>query len=245
MRFVIIAFILLYFGPVAARIAVYAATEQQMHWSRADRSPTGLAPDPLAHRRAIVQIYAARTYRWRGVFAVHTWLAIKPAGADHYTRYDVTAWGEPLRVSYNSPDSRWVGNEPWVIYDVRGAQAQAMIPKIQSAIERYPYSNDHGYVVWPGPNSNSFIADVARAVPEMRVALPSVAVGKDFAPDWLSVMQTPSNTGWQISIAGYAGLAIGRVEGLEFHLLGQTLGIDILRPALKLPAFGRIGLSRS
>lgn len=120
-----------------------------------------------------------------------------------------------------------------------------MIPKIQAAIERYPYASDAGYVVWPGPNSNSFIADIARAVPEMRVSLPPVAVGKDFAPGWFSLMQTPSNTGWQISIAGYAGLAVGRVEGLELHLLGQTLGIDILRPALKVPAFGRIGFPRS
>jgi hypothetical protein len=40
---------------------------------------------------------------------------------------------------------------------------------------------------------------------------------------------------------GVAGLSIGRAEGLELNLLGLTLGIDPLAPALKLPGIGRIG----
>ena len=32
------------------------------------------------------------------------------------------------------------------------------------------------------------------------------------------------------------------IEGLELNLLGLTIGVDLLRPALKLPGIGRIGL---
>ena len=118
-----------------------------------------------------------------------------------------------------------------------------MIPKIETAIAAYPHAERGGYTVWPGPNSNSFVAAIARAVPELDLTLPPHAVGKDFAPGWVSLMQTPSNTGWQVSFAGYAGFAFGRVEGLELHVLGQTLGVDILRPALKFPTLGRVGMA--
>lgn len=53
-------------------------------WSQADRSPVGLAPAPQAHPEALVQVYAARAFDWRGAFGVHTWIATKPTGATHY-----------------------------------------------------------------------------------------------------------------------------------------------------------------
>jgi hypothetical protein len=31
-------------------------------------------------------------------------------------------------------------------------------------------------------------------------------------------------------------------EGLELNLLGLTFGVDVRRPALKLPAIGRLGM---
>ena len=34
---------------------------------------------------------------------------------------------------------------------------------------------------------------------------------------------------------------MGWVEGIEVNVLGLVTGIDIRRPALKLPGFGRIG----
>ena len=63
-------------------------------WRLAHRRqrPVGLAPDPATHPEAIVQVYAGRAFSWRGAFAVHTWLAAKPKGADAYTRYEVIGW---------------------------------------------------------------------------------------------------------------------------------------------------------
>jgi hypothetical protein len=40
---------------------------------------------------------------------------------------------------------------------------------------------------------------------------------------------------------GLLGFSVGWVEGIEVNVLGLVTGIDIRRPALKLPGFGRIG----
>jgi hypothetical protein len=56
---------------------------------------------------------------------------------------------------------------------------------------------------------------------------------------------TPSRTGIFLSLAGYFGLKIGWVEGIELNLLGGVIGIDVRRPAIKLPAIGRLGMQLS
>ncbi|MCY6382691.1 DUF3750 domain-containing protein [Hoeflea prorocentri] len=245
MKYVFLALVLAFVAPLFAQMTIYALSGPQPHWRSADRSASGLAPEPAEEKAAIVQVYAARAYRWRGIFGVHTWLATKEEGASDYTRYDVIGWGRALRRSIGPPDGRWVGNTPQLLFEARGAVAARMIPQIEAAIAAYPYAGNGSYTLWPGPNSNSFIAAIARKVPELTVSLPSLAIGKDYASGWLTVMEMPSNTGWQISIAGYGGIGFGRVEGIELHVLGQTLGIDLFRPAIKLPGIGRLGLERS
>ena len=39
------------------------------------------------------------------------------------------------------------------------------------------------------------------------------------------------------------GQTIGWVEGVEINFLGAVLGLDIRRPALKLPGIGRLGIA--
>jgi uncharacterized protein DUF3750 len=70
------------------------------------RPPTGragLLPEATAHPDALIRVFAARTVRWRGIFAVHTWIGVKEKEAANYTRYDYTAWGEPLRTNGFAP----------------------------------------------------------------------------------------------------------------------------------------------
>src|ERR1700733_10540256 len=62
-------------------------------WYEARRDPTGLAPDPNTTAEAVIQVYAARAVSWRGIFAVHTWVVVKQAGAARYTRYEVVGFG--------------------------------------------------------------------------------------------------------------------------------------------------------
>ena len=47
-----------------------------------------------------------------------------------------------------------------------------------------------------------------------------------------------------LSNFGVAGILIAAKEGFEVNLLGLSLGLDAVRPAVKLPALGRLGLDR-
>jgi len=75
--------------------------------------------------------------------------------------------------------------------------------------------------------------------------LPPTAIGKDYPYDGEWYGFTPSRTGIFLSLAGYFGLKIGWVEGIELNLLGGVIGIDVRRPAIKLPAIGRLGMQLS
>jgi len=209
-------------------------------WSRATHRATGLAPDPAMHPEAVVQAYASRTFGWRGAFAVHTWIAAKPAHADRYTRYEVIGWragaGSGLSVSdTHSPDAEWYGAAPRLIDDLRGADAEAVIAKLSKAVANYPHVR---YSAWPGPNSNTFVAYLGRAIPELRLTLPSLAIGKDYLPagEWLA--PAPSGTGYQFSAGGLFGVTAAYDEGLEINLFGLVTGIDFRHPGVKIPGIG-------
>ena len=82
---------------------------------------------------------------------------------------------------------------------------------------------------------------VLAAVPELQTALPPTAIGKDFPYNGDVFGPTPSGTGVRITLGGYLGLTIGWVEGIEINFLGAVFGIDLRRPAVKLPGLGRVG----
>lgn len=213
-------------------------------WRTASHRATGQAPDPASHREPIVQVYASRTFSWRGAFADHTWLAAKPEGADRYTRYEVIGWygGDGRSVisvsDQRAPDAEWYGSAPRLVRELRGAEAAAVIAKLPQAVADYPHGNV--YRMWPGPNSNTFIAHLGRAIPELRLTLPSTAIGKDYVSLPEIVGSSPSHTGIQVSVYGLVGVMAGWDEGLEVNVLGLVAGIDVRHPALKLPGIGRV-----
>ena len=84
----------------------------------------------------------------------------------------------------------------------------------------------------------------SRQVPQLAIHLPSNAVGKDFLPGGGLLAAAPSGSGFQVSLFGLAGILIAAREGFEVNLLGLSLWVDPARPALKLPALERLGLSR-
>ena len=140
-----------------------------------------VAPDPEDFTGAVVQIYGADVWGWRGKFAIHTWLAVKANGAEDYTIYQVIGWrlrrGRPVvSVSTGDPATPWFGSPPILLHDVRGAEAEALIDRVEEAVRNYPYANE--YKMWPGPNSNSFTAWVGLEVPELELDLPAKAIGQ-------------------------------------------------------------------
>jgi hypothetical protein len=225
---------LLLAGPLLT--LAFGRTSVNGDWRHATHRSTGQAPDPAAHREAIVQVYAGRAFGWRGAFADHTWLTAKAQGADHFTR-----GGGRSVVSISgqrAPDAEWFGAAPRLIRDVRGAEADAIIRKLPQAIDAYPYGTT--YSAWPGPNSNTFLAHLGREIAELRVTLPSTAIGKDYLPIDRIIAATPSGTGVQLSLFGVLGVIFGLDEGIELNVLGLVTGIDVRRPALKLPGIGRV-----
>jgi len=228
---------------LALPLGISAATAQWgVPWYEARRDASGLAPDPAAFREAVIQVYGARAVRWRGIFAVHTWVVVKPANAERYTRYEVIGWGvdrgvPAVRIDRMGPDNHWFGAKPELILDRRGPGAEALIPRVEKAVREYPWPND--YVIWPGPNSNTFTAWIGRQVPELRLDLPPTAIGKDFMD--MPVGLSPSGTGVQLSLMGLVGGIVGLEEGIELNILGLSFGIDFNSPALRLPGIGRLG----
>jgi hypothetical protein len=184
---------------------------------------------------------------WRGLFSVHTWIAVKPTGAPGFARYEVLGFGvangaPAVRIDRMGPDNYWFGARPQILLDRRGADVDEMIAQVRAAVASYPYPNS--YRPWPGPNSNTFLAHIARQVPDLAIQLPSNAVGKDFLPGGGLFAAAPSGSGFQLSLYGLFGILFAAREGLEVNLLGLSLGVDPVRPALKLPALGRLGMVR-
>lgn len=244
-----IRFVLLFF-ITSISIAISASALFGPDWQTADRSSIGIAPDPVIESEAIIHVYAARAFNWRSLFAVHTWIATKAESASEYNVYQVVGWrkwrGLPVVVKEQDlPDRSWFGNSPSILREVKGAEAVAIISSIESAVSSYPYPDT--YHMWPGPNSNTFVAHIGRSVPELHLDLPPTAIGKDFMTRNRFVDTAPSGDGIQFSFYGLFGGLISAVEGIEINIFSLNFGLGITPHTtwplkIRLPLFGIIKL---
>ena len=152
-------------------------------WRTASRESAGLAPEPAITNEAVLHIYGARTWGWRGWFAIHTWIAVKRTGEDFYTVYDVVGWrgyrGHPvMMIAPDIPDRYWFGEKPMILKEHRGPGTDEMIAAVDKAAHAYPWKTT--YKAFPGPNSNTFVAWVAKQVPELELDLPFSAIGSGY-----------------------------------------------------------------
>jgi hypothetical protein len=243
MRYLIFFLLALFLlGPIW--LIITNKVDLNSNWQTASRRSSGLAPSPTTYSPAVIQVYMARTYNWRGLFATHTWIAMKPKDAKTYTVYQVIGWRQfmslpVLSIAEDIPDRFWFGQKPTLLQDIQGQVAEKIIPQIEQAVHDYPYKNV--YHVWPGPNSNSFPAYIARRVPDLHLLLPPITIGKDYLGDGSFFAHTPSGTGWQFSFYGLFGIAIGKEEGLEINFLGLVFGINFKKLAIIWPGIGWIG----
>ena len=65
----------------------------------------------------VARMVAARAVSRRGVFSMHTWIAVKPTGARRYTRYEVLGFGvanvaPAVRIDRMGPANYWFGARP-------------------------------------------------------------------------------------------------------------------------------------
>jgi uncharacterized protein YceK len=153
-------------------------------WHQASRASAGIAPDPSKTDEAVIQIYGADTWGWRGWFAIHTWIAVKREGEQQYTVYDVVGWrarfgGDVLRIQQDIPDRHWYGQKPELLGSHQGEGVEALIDAVDMAARAYPWRTT--YKAFPGPNSNTFTAWVAQQVPTLKVDFPFSAIGSGYA----------------------------------------------------------------
>jgi hypothetical protein len=152
------------------------------------------------------------------------------------------AGGAPaVRIDRMGPDNYWFGARPQILLNRRGAGVDGMFARVRDAVASYPYPR----ATVPGPDPTAIRSSrrwPGRS-PDLAIHLPSNAVGKDFLPGGGLFAAAPSGSGFQLLLGGLFGILLAAREGLEVNLLGLSPGVDPVRPALKLPALGRLGIA--
>lgn len=175
-----------YWKPIAVILllaSIVAGCEQRGDWRTASRESAGLAPPPEQTRDAVVHVYGADAWGWRGYFAIHTWIAAKRSDEDFYTVYDVIGWRgfggrTVMGIRRDIPDRHWYGAKPQLLAAHRGPQVDELIDAIHAAAQNYPWKDT--YKAYPGPNSNTFTAWIGKQVPQLQLDLPFSAIGSGF-----------------------------------------------------------------
>jgi hypothetical protein len=195
----LLAILIIYLLPALASAGLWAMKEHPTGYRNARWSSAGILPEAPADKPAAIYVYSAMTGGFKGSVASHAWIVVKREGASSYDRYDKVGWGTPIRRNAYAPDAYWYSNMPRRVVELHGEEAERLIPKIEQAIADYPYGKPGGYHIYPGPNSNTFVAHVLRQVPELGVVLPPDAVGRDSvclrvsAAVWRSI-----SSGWSL-----------------------------------------------
>ncbi|MBC8129096.1 MAG: DUF3750 domain-containing protein, partial [Rhizobiaceae bacterium] len=171
MKFLLLFVALVYIVPVALSAFLWWSGERPSSYRDADWTSAALLPRADADAEAAVYVLSARTGGLKGAVAEHSWIVVKEQGARDYERWDKVGWGSPIRRNAYPADARWYSNDPRLILARKGSAAEAVIPSIRSAIADYPYGGRGGYRIFPGPNSNTFVAHVLRHVPGIAASL--------------------------------------------------------------------------
>jgi hypothetical protein len=237
LKYSVLLFLGAFILPLAVHAVVWLSEERPRSWREADWSSAGTLPPPKVGEAALY-VMEARTGGLKGIVATHSWIVLKEPSDHAYTRYDVVGWGTPLRRDSQPADGRWYGNDPAILYSAQGAEAERLLPALSAAIETYRWRNRGDYKTWPGPNSNTFVAEILAAIPDIPIALPPTAVGKDYAPG-LRVRRTAAG-GITLNLGGVLGMTAGFRDGFAISILGLVAGLQFESPALLVPGFGRI-----
>lgn len=239
----LLAIAVIYLLPALASAGLWAMKDHPRGWNAARWSSSGMLPPASSDGQAAIYVFSAMTGGFKGSVASHAWVVLKKPGATAYDRYDKVGWGTPIRHNGYAADAYWYSNMPRQVVAIHGAAAEKLIPKIEKAITDYPYGKPGGYRIYPGPNSNTFVAHVLRSVPELGVVLPPDAVGRDYLPDGAFYHIADDWKDASVSLGGLFGVSAGARSGFEVNFLGLVAGIDFGRPGIKIPGLGYFGVA--
>lgn len=169
--------------------------------------------------------------------ARHPWFAVRRKGQTDWQVYEVGGGGpesDPFRK--HEPYGNPIVHRVW-----RGEAGERAADCVEREGPRVRQQIERDYVFYPGPNSNTF-GDVVLRRCRLAASLPSTAVGKDWR-GWIGAGITSERTGVQLETP-LLGIKLGLKEGVELHVLGLSLGIDLWPPAIIVPLGpGRIGFA--
>jgi hypothetical protein len=168
--------------------------------------------------------------------ARHPWFGVRRKGETSWRIYEVGGGGSSDSPfgghGYGSPilHKVWVGDD--------GDRAADCIDKVAPDIK---HDIEHNYIMYPGPNSNTFGDRVLRKC-HLHASLPSTSIGKDWR-GLIGAGISSEGTGVQFETP-IIGFKIGLKEGIEVHVIGLSIGIDFWPPAIIVPMGpGRIGFA--
>jgi hypothetical protein len=169
--------------------------------------------------------------------ARHPWFAVRKKGETAWHVYEVGGSGEE-----DDPFTKHSAYLKPILHKVwRGEEAEraaGCIEKVGPEVKSYIESH---YIFYPGPNSNTF-GDVVLRRCKLSASLPSTSVGKD----WRGIIGagvTSERTGLQLETP-FVGVKLGLKEGIELHVIGLSVGVDLWPPAIILPLGpGRLGFA--
>jgi hypothetical protein len=166
--------------------------------------------------------------------ARHPWFATRRAGEARWQIHEVGGGGHSDDPFRNAPYVDPVLHGMW-----RGGQAERAIACLEREVG--PWKARLRYRFYPGPNSNTF-GDVMLRRCGLKASLPSTSVGKDWR-GWFGAGWSSEGTGVQVDTP-ILGLKLGLKEGVEVHVLGLSIGVDVWPPAIILPLGpGRLGFA--
>jgi hypothetical protein len=183
-----------------------------------------------------VALFSGGLGRPMNIMARHPWFAVRKAGETEWQVYEVGGGGSLADPAKNSPYVEPILHQVWRGDEgERAAECVSRVgPEVKEQIER-------DYIFYPGPNSNTF-GDVVLRRCKLSGALPSTAVGKDWR-GLIGAGITSERTGLQLETPVF-GLKVGLKEGVEVHVIGLSVGIDLWPPAIIVPVGpGRVGFA--
>lgn len=180
---------------------------------------------------------------WYGAFAHHTWIDVKRGSEEEWQRVQVGGRGTGVLVSpVEGEECRadlWQSERAvHVLGVVVGDAARRIAEQLPDVAAAHDAQYAKGYRRWPGPNSNTFVAELARELPGLAFVADPNAIGKDW-DGWFGAGLTCSKTGVRADTP-VVGFALGACEGVELHLLGLTFGVSLWPLGLEVPFLPRL-----
>lgn len=131
------------------------------------------------------------------------------------------------------------GNRPIRLLGyLEGEDAKRAIAQMDAARPTLVAAYEDGYRKWPGPNSNTFVHELALCADDLGFVFDPNSLGKDYA-SILHLGRTASKTGIRLDTP-VLGAAVGLREGVELHFLQTTLGISLDPPGISIPFLPQI-----